>query len=73
MTQEQKNRYKDLARQKLAEINEQLTILKTMRFDKTVTDDCLLHIEAIEYRDGNIQRLQQERKELAEFFERFLI
>ena len=73
MTIAEKKRYKELAKELLEAINEELTIFKTMYFDDTVKADALIHIDMIEYKEGNIQRLEVERLRLVLFYESYLI
>ena len=73
MTQTEINRYSNLAIEKLKELDEELDTFKTMQFDETVLSILDLHIDMIEFKHSNIQKMEQEREQLVYFFTEYLI
>ena len=73
MTKQAKERYRKLAMELLLQYRNDLNFYESINFDDTVKNDCLIHIEAIEYQHGNIERLKYEIERLKHFAAVFLV
>ena len=73
MTKQEKKRYKELAKELLLQYRNELEFYESINFDDTVKSDCLIHIEAIEHKHGNIERLKHEIEGLEHFAAVFLV